>query len=110
MEDYKEQERYERAKKRVANIKGFYGHLAAYVIVNTFISSNKIIRNISNGESFSEAFFDFGTFAVWLFWGIGLFFHFYGVIGKDYVFSKDWENRKIKEFIEKEETQEQQWH
>ena len=109
MEDYTQQERYERAKKRVDNIKGFYGHFAAYFIVNTFISSNKVIRNMNKGESFSEAFFDFGTFALWLFWGIGVFFHFYGVFGKDYIFSKDWEQKKLDEFIEKEKTQEDKW-
>lgn len=109
MEDYTQQERYERAKKRVANIKGFYGHLAAYCIVNTFISSNKLIRNMNNGESFSDAFFDFGTFALWLFWGIGVFFHFYDVLGKEYLFSKAWEERKINEFIEKEKAQENTW-
>lgn len=109
MEYYTTQERYERAKKKIDNIKGFYGHLAAYCIVNTFISSNKIIRNMNNGESFNDAFFDFGTFALWLFWGIGVFFHFYGAIGKEHVFSKDWEQRKIEEFIKKEKTQEYKW-
>jgi hypothetical protein len=109
MGDYTTQERYERAKKKVDNIKGFYGHLAAYCIVNTFISSNKIIRNMNKGESFNDAFFDFGTFALWLFWGIGIFFHFYGVIGKEHVFNKDWEQRKIEEFIEKEKTHENKW-
>lgn len=110
MEGYTQQERYERAKKRVNNIKGFYGHFAAYIIVNIFISSNKIARNMNHGENFSDAFFDFGTFALWMFWGIGLFFHFYGVFGKKYIFSKDWEQRKLKEFIEKEKTQENKWH
>ena len=106
MGDYTQQERYERAKKKVDNIKGFYGHFTAYCIVNIFISGNKVIRNMNNGESFSEAFFDVGTFALWVFWGIGVFFHFYGVIGKEYIFSKDWEQRKMNEFIEKEKSQE----
>jgi hypothetical protein len=104
MKDYTQKERYERAKKKVDNMKGFYGHFAGYLIVNIFISSNKIIRNLNSGESFSEAFFDFGTFSLWFFWGIGVFFHFYGVFGKEYIFSKNWEQRKIAEFIEKEKT------
>jgi len=36
------------------------------------------------------------------FWGIGLAFHAYGVFGKHLLFSKDWEERKIKEFMEKD--------
>ena len=31
------QEKYKRAKKRVAKIKGFYKHLTAYLIINTVI-------------------------------------------------------------------------
>lgn len=100
--DYFEEERYLIAEKRVKKIKGFYWHLFWYVMVNLFISISKIIGNIRNGETFSEAFFDFGTFAVWIFWGIGMFFHFLGVFGKNITFSKDWEERKIKEFMDKD--------
>ena len=109
MGNYTEQERYERAKKRVENIKGFYWHFTIYIIINVAISSNEIARRMSNGESFSEAFFDLGTFALWLFWGIGVFFHFYGVFAKKYVFSKNWEQRKIEEYIEKEKLRDNKW-
>jgi hypothetical protein len=41
-------------------------------------------------------------FAVWFFWGIGLAAHWLGVFGKNIVFSKAWEERKIKEFMDKD--------
>ncbi|MCK5638887.1 MAG: 2TM domain-containing protein, partial [Flavobacteriaceae bacterium] len=41
-------------------------------------------------------------FTTAFFWGIGLMFHAYGVFGKNLLFSKDWEERKIKEIIEKD--------
>lgn len=90
-----------RAKKRVEDLKGFYGHLAAYVFVNTFISTFKIIGNLGNGESFMQAFWDLGTFFVWIAWGIGLGFHAAKVFGFSF-FSKDWEERQIKKFIEED--------
>ena len=55
-----------------------------------------------NGETFNEAFFDFGTFAVWIFWGIGIFFHTMGMFGKNLIFGKEWEERKIKEYMQKD--------
>ncbi|MFS4456698.1 2TM domain-containing protein [Maribacter sp. 2304DJ31-5] len=91
-----------RAKKRLQELKGFYWHLASYIGVNTFISINKIIRDLSDGESFVASFWDFGTFAVWLFWGIGLFFHSIKVFSINPVFSKEWEERQIKKYIEKD--------
>ena len=87
------EEAYLRAKKRVDKIIGFYWHLASYVIVNIFI----IILITSNSD---QSFWNFGTFATAIFWGIGLFFHFLGVFGPSIFFSKDWEAKKIKEYMD----------
>ena len=91
-----------RAKKRVEELKGFYWHLASYLIVNLVITTFKIVRNLSEGETFGEAFWDFGTFAIWFFWGIGLFFHGAKVFGTIPILGKEWEERQIRKFIEKE--------
>ena len=106
MERSLDNDRYERAKQRVKKIKGFYWHLVSYFIVNMFISCSKIVSNMNDGESFSDAFFDFGTFALWVFWGIGIFFHAFGVFGKHLLFGEEWEQRKIQEFMKKEKQQE----
>ena len=102
MEDYSKEERYIRAKKKVEKIKGFYWHLASYLGVNMFLSIGKITGEISHGKTFTEAFWDFGTFAIWFFWGIGLFFHAMGVFGPNIFFGKDWEQRKMNEFMDED--------
>ena len=91
-----------RAKKRVEELKGFYIHFTIYILVNTFISTMKIVRNLGEGESFSQAFFDFGTFAVWFFWGIGVFFHGLKVFSYNPFFGKDWEKKQIQKFMDKD--------
>ncbi|MRI00016.1 hypothetical protein GH721_05645 [Kriegella sp. EG-1] len=91
-----------RAKKRIAELKGFYWHLASYLGVNLFISISKIIRNLAAGESFAEAFFDFGTFAIWIFWGIGLAFHAVKVFSLVSLFGKDWEEKQIQKYMQQE--------
>ncbi|MGB5818192.1 MAG: 2TM domain-containing protein [Saonia sp.] len=98
----KNSEKLLRAKKRVDELRGFYIHLTVYIAVNGFITINKIIRNMGNGETFGEAFWDFGTFAVWFFWGVGLAFHAFKVFSFNPFFSKDWEERQIQKYIEKD--------
>lgn len=109
MDNYSKEERYLKAKKRVDQLKGFYWHLASYLIVNLFISTAKIVSEIHSGGIFMEAFFDFGTFAIWGMWGIGLAFHAFGVFGIRLAFGKNWEERKIKEFMEKENKRDNKW-
>ncbi len=91
-----------RAKRKLDDLKGFYWHLASYLLVNTMLTVFKIAGNLSNGESFGEAFFDFGTFAVWMFWGIGLAFHAAKVFSYNPFFSKEWEKRQIQKFMEED--------
>ena len=100
-----DEDTYERAKIRLKKLKGFYWHLFWYLAVNLFISISKIYRNLQEGETFNEAFFDFGTFAVWIFWGIGIVSHWFGVFGKNIIFSKDWEKRKMNQFMDKDKRQ-----
>lgn len=102
--NYIEEERYERAKKRVKDIQGFYWHLFWYVAVNIFLTFGGTIRNIFKGDSFEIIHFNFGAFSIWFFWGIGLAVHWLRVFGKNIIFSKDWEDRKIKEYMDKEKS------
>ena len=60
--NYFEEERYERAKKRVKDIQGFYWHLFWYVAVNLFLTFGGTIRNILNGDSFENIYFTFIIF------------------------------------------------
>jgi hypothetical protein len=83
-----------RARKKVEKLKGFYGHLASYVIVNVFILA-MIGLNLDEGETFWK----FGHFSTAFFWGIGVVFHALGVFGKDFLLGRQWEERKIQEYM-----------
>lgn len=92
METNTEFERYQKASKKVKEIKGFYIHLICYVIVIALL----MLLNISNTPEH-----------LWFFYpmlglGVGLIGHAIGVFGTDSLFSKNWEERKIKELMEKE--------
>ncbi|UOB17220.1 2TM domain-containing protein [Abyssalbus ytuae] len=97
MNEFEKEDRYLRAQKRIKELKGFYIHLFWYVIVNIFVFII-IYVNVENNSDF----WNYGTFSTSFFWGIGLFFHGLMVFGKNLVFSKNWEERKIKEFMDKD--------
>lgn len=86
---------YKRAQKKVKKIKAFYIHLLVYIISNVYMS---IVAYRDHGiEGVGYTLMGFG-----LFWGIGLLFHWYGVFGKSFLFSKAWEKRKIEELMMKD--------
>lgn len=95
-DNFAEHEAYERARCRVKKVRGFFSHLISYIIVNAFLIGI-IAINKDNHE-----FWSFGTFSTAFFWGIGLFFHAFGVFGRDYLFSKTWEDRKIREYMKED--------
>lgn len=98
--------KYKRAQKKVQDLKGFYKHLAIYLIVNLIIIGSSFTRFYSSVTSVAEVNFErwltLNTFSVAFFWGIGLAFHAFKVF--DFKFFKSWEDRKIKEFLDKEES------
>ena len=96
MENYDEI-KYQEATKRVKKIKGFYTHLTVYIVVNIMI----IIVNVQNLDE-GESFLKFKTFSTALFWGIGLAAHGLSVFLPSLIMGKDWEEKKIKELMEKE--------
>ena len=102
--NFRQEQNYIRAKKRVKDIKGFYIHLIVYVIVNLFISGIIIFGLSHSGDNFNEVISNFGVYSTWFFWGIGMFFHWLGVFGfKSIGIGKDWEEKKIKELMDEEE-------
>ena len=89
--------RFQEALKRVKKIKGFYTHLIVYVIINImFLIVN--IQSLGVGESY----FQFKNFQTAFFWGIGLVAHGLSVFVPTIIMGNNWEERKIKEFMEKE--------
>jgi cell division protein FtsW (lipid II flippase) len=91
-----------RARRRVAELKGFYTHLMVYIVINTLLVVVKLVGTAYYGETFMGPFWHFSTFGVWLFWGIGLAFHAVKVFSLNPIFGKEWEEKQIQKFIEKE--------
>jgi hypothetical protein len=80
---------YYRAKKRVEELKGFYGNLISYCCVIPFL----IFINLRFSPGFQWFWFSA------LGWGFGLLMHALKVFG----YSSNWEERKIQEILSKEE-------
>jgi hypothetical protein len=86
--NYNENNAYFRAKKRVEELKGFYGNLISYCCVIPFL----IYINLTFSPQFH--WFWFSAFG----WGFGLVMHALKVFG----YSSNWEERKVQEILEKE--------
>ena len=96
-----EQERYLRAQKKVKSIKGFYTHLTIYIVVNIAI----ILINMGAFNGFSNIGMpSWAYFTTPFFWGIGLVGHGLYVFQHKFRFYKDWEERKIKEYMDREDS------
>jgi len=82
--------RYEEAKKRVSEIRGFYQHLLAYAVINPALAAINILS--------SPQYLWF----VWplLAWGIGVVLHALSVFGG--LWGRAWEERKINEIMDKD--------
>ena len=87
-----EEESYKRAKKRVGELRGFYEHLIAYVVVNIMLV---IINLVTSPDTL-------WFYWVTIFWGIGVIWHAISVFGKRGKLGKNWEDKKIKELMEKD--------
>lgn len=79
---------YEKASKRVKELKGFYGNLTSYCLVIPFL----LVLNLLTAPNH-----------LWFFWpalgwGIGIAAHAVNVFG----IGKDWEEKKIKQLMEEE--------
>lgn len=85
------------AQKRVKKIKDFYVHLLVYLFINIVI-----FVVTTRDEGLVEGMQDLENYFTAFFWGIGLFFHWWNVFGPDIFFGKQWEEKKIKELMEKE--------
>lgn len=83
---------YELARKRVKKKKGFYTHLAIYVIVNAFI----LIMNFLEHPFRLEL----GPLIPW---GVGLAIHYLSVFGfpGSGILSKEWEEREIQRELDR---------
>ncbi|KQB39314.1 histidine kinase [Flavobacterium aquidurense] len=89
-----ENKAYFRAKKRVEELKGFYANIISYCCVIPFL----IFINLRFSPGFQWFWFSA------LGWGFGVVMHAFKVFG----YSSDWEERKIREILQKENNK-QSW-
>lgn len=82
--------KYVRARKRVEDLKEFYTSLMMYPIVIPFL----IFINYKTSWNFQWFWFPM------IGWGIGLLFHAYKVYFTDGVLGRNWEERKIRQYME----------
>ncbi len=98
-----DKEKYERAKKRVEDEKGFYRHLFVFILVNIVLQL-----------FYSDMLWDYNwmSYTPWwvrfttpLFWGLSLLIHGIYVFNgfKFLSFFKNWEEKKIQEFMDNDE-------
>ena len=92
METYENDPKYYRARKKVRQIKGFYGNLGSYLIVNTFF----LILNLMTTPEHLWFYWPM------LGWGLGVLFHALRVFDIMPFFGKEWERKKIRELMEAE--------
>ncbi len=91
-ENYISAKKYDRAKKYVQELKGFYIHFSIYLImVPVFIYLNYI------STSFPWAFFPI------IGWGAGVSGHAMEVFNYNPFLGKNWEERKIRELMDKDD-------
>lgn len=84
---------YFKAQKKVEEIKSFYGHLSSYILVNIGLT---IINLITSPGSLWFIYPALG-------WGVGLAVHGMSVFNFLPFLGKDWEDRKIRQYMEKEQ-------
>ena len=87
-----EPEAYRRAKHRVARLRGFYNHLSIYIVINAFLA----VLNLATDAGH--------LWFPWVIagWGIGVALHAYSTFTTGVILGADWEERKIREFMERQ--------
>ena len=101
MKNLDEYTKYERAKKRIEDIKGFYTHLSIYLVINVLMILAAL--GLFTGTFIPIQFPVWSYFTTPFFWGIAIFIHWLYVFKSHYNPFKDWEERKIKQFMEEDE-------
>jgi hypothetical protein len=97
--NYNEEDKYYLAKKKVDEIKGFYGNLTSFIVVNIVL----IFINLYTSPSHLWFYWPL------MWWGIGVIFHGLKVFNVLPVLGKGWEERKIQEIMDKEKENKNKW-
>ena len=88
METINKADKYHRAKKKVEEIKGFYGNLMAYLIVIPLLA----------WINYRSSDFPWVIFPA-VGWGLGVILNGLCAFGYSPILGKNWEERKIREYM-----------
>lgn len=91
---------YYKAQKRVEEIKGFYGHLTSYIVVMTGLMVLNLLTSPNNLWFLYPA----------MGWGIGVLVHGASVFNYMPFLGNDWEERKIRQFMDKDKKNGKKWN
>ncbi len=103
-------QKLERAKKKVKELKDFWGHVRAYIVINLgIILAIKWIINVykDNNEEIATGILEWMDYNVILtpaLWGVGLAIHGIVVYRHRFTFLKKWEEKQIQRIIDKDKT------
>ena len=86
-------ERYERAKQRVDELRGFYVHAVVYTLVNVGLATYNLATTPGH------VWFVFALAG----WGIGLIAHGAYIAGSGRFLGAAWQERKIREEMERDQ-------
>lgn len=101
--EFTKEQKYALARKKVEKISKFYKHLATYVVVNIFLSAIFIVGDMNDGDTLNEAISNYHNYKIWMYWGIGIAFQALNTFGSNLFFDKNWEERKIKKYMDEQE-------
>lgn len=87
-----DQERYDRAKRRVELVRGFYSHAVVFVLVNLGLA----VYNVATSPE--RLWFVLTVVG----WGVGLIAHGLYVAGSGRFLGPEWQERKIREEMDRE--------
>jgi Na+/melibiose symporter-like transporter len=86
---------YQRARRRVGQIRGFYSNLFSYLVIVGFLAVVNLLTD--------RTYFWFLWVAAG--WGVAVAFHAYATFVNSGPFGREWEERKIGEIMERERSE-----
>ena len=98
--EFQPEDKYAAAQREVKRLKGFYTYLIVYIVINIMIVFVNI-RDLDPGESY----FKIENFFTALVWGIVIVAHGFTVFLPNWIFGRNWEEKKIRELMEKEKSE-----
>ncbi|WP_422861476.1 2TM domain-containing protein [Flagellimonas sp. W118] len=104
-------QKYERAKKRVKELKGFYNHLKIFVIINGIFylfKSGWLHPFMPEWFPKETYYFDWihSNFAIW---GLIIVIHALILNRNKVPFLKNWEERQIRKYMDEEEEEQKKY-